>query len=100
MGVVIIGTLDTKGTEVGYVRDRLLEAGLDVIVLDAGVLGLPAVRADISRDEVFAAAGTSLAKVGGKGDRGEAVTLASHGATRIVRRLHTEGRVQGVLSLG
>ena len=36
MAVVIIGTLDTKGVEVGFVRDRLRDAGLDTLVIDAG----------------------------------------------------------------
>lgn len=100
MAVVIIGTLDTKGAEVGFVRDRLSEAGLDVIVLDAGVVGPGVTRADISREDVFAAAGTTLPVVVEKRDRGAAVTLAALGATRIVQRLHSEGRVQGVFGLG
>ena len=41
MSVLLIGTLDTKGVEVGYVRDRLRAAGVAVTVADAGVLGPP-----------------------------------------------------------
>ena len=41
--VVAIGTLDTKGAEYGFLRDRLLEDGVDVILVDAGVLGEPAI---------------------------------------------------------
>ena len=100
MTVVVIGTLDTKGAEVGFVRDRLREAGLDVLVVDAGSLGTPAFQADVPREVVFAAAGTTLTEVQRRGDRGEAVTLAALGATRIARRLHAEGRVQGILGLG
>ena len=40
--VVAIGTLDTKA-EYGFLRDRLLEDGVDVILVDAGVLGEPAI---------------------------------------------------------
>ncbi len=100
MIAVVIGTLDTKGAEVGFVSDRLREAGLDVLVVDVGSLGSPAFRADIPREELFATAGTTLAEVQRRGDRGEAVTLASLGAERIVRRLHAEGRLHGVLGLG
>ncbi len=35
--ILLIGTLDTKGTEILFVRDLLRMAGLPVIVLDAGV---------------------------------------------------------------
>jgi uncharacterized protein (UPF0261 family) len=100
MAVVIIGTLDTKGVEVGYVRDRLRDAGIEAIVLDAGVLGSVTMAADIPRDGVFRAAGSTLPDVVRKGDRGEAVTLAALGTTRIVQQLHAQGRVQGVFGLG
>jgi uncharacterized protein (UPF0261 family) len=100
MAVALIGTLDTKGLEVGFVRDRLHEAGLDVLVIDAGSLGTTGIPTDISREEVFTAAGTSLAAVQKGGDRGMAVTLASRGAERIVRRLYAEGKLSGVLGLG
>ncbi|MCW2890474.1 MAG: hypothetical protein QOE54_2807 [Streptosporangiaceae bacterium] len=37
--VLLIGTLDTKGGEYAFVRDRLHQSGVDTLVLDAGVLG-------------------------------------------------------------
>ena len=77
MPVVIVGTLDTKGVEIGFVRDRLREAGLETLVIDAGTLGPPAFAPDVSREQVFAAAGSSLAAVQKAGDRGKAVSLAA-----------------------
>src|SRR5262249_22070273 len=100
MPVVIVGTLDTKGVEVGFVRDRLRDAGFDTLVVDAGSLGEPVIAADVPREEIFAAAGASLADVRRAGDRGNAVTLAARGAAEVVRRLHAQGRVQGVFGLG
>ena len=49
---VIIGTLDTKGAEIAYLRDRLQALGLATLVIDSGILGEPigiTPRADISR---------------------------------------------------
>ena len=37
--VVLIGTLDTKGPEIAYLRDRIRESGLNTCVLDSGILG-------------------------------------------------------------
>ncbi|MDA0634528.1 Tm-1-like ATP-binding domain-containing protein, partial [Nonomuraea sp. MCN248] len=37
MTVVLVGTLDTKGEEYGWLRDRLIELGQDVLMIDAGV---------------------------------------------------------------
>jgi uncharacterized protein (UPF0261 family) len=100
MPVVLIGTLDTKGTEFQYVRDLLRAAGLETVVLDAGVLGPPAFAPDIPREEVYDAAGTSLATVLRAADRGGAVEAAARGVTKVVRDLHAAGQVDGVLGLG
>ena len=88
MSVLLIGTLDTKGVEIGFVRDRLREAGAKVLVLDAGALGVPAIPADISREDVFRAAGTTLEAVRNANDRGNAVTLAAAGAAKLAAELH------------
>lgn len=100
MSVLLIGTLDTKGAEIGFVRDRLMEAGVKVIVMDAGALGVPAIPADIPRDEVFRAAGTTLEAVRSANDRGNAVALAAAGAAKLTTDLHAKGELRGVLSLG
>ena len=100
MSVLLIGTLDTKGTEFAYVRDRLRAAGVPVLVADAGVLGPPAFEPDISREAVFAAAGANHAQVKAAGDRGKAVELAAAGAAKLAADLHQQGKVSGVLGLG
>jgi uncharacterized protein (UPF0261 family) len=100
MSVLLVGTLDTKGTEFAFVRDRLRAAGVPVIVLDAGVMGPPAFEADIAREAVFAAAGTTYAAVKAAGDRGAAVAKAVEGVARIAADLHREGKLTGVMSLG
>jgi uncharacterized protein (UPF0261 family) len=100
MAVYLLGTLDTKGPEIAFLRHRLTELGIAVVVMDTGCLGDPAFRADISREEVFHAAGTSLAEQRAKSDRGEAVTLAAAGAERLVGQAHARGELDGVLGLG
>jgi uncharacterized protein (UPF0261 family) len=100
MPVYLIATLDTKGVETEFVRQQLAALGVPAMVIDAGCQGTPAVKADITREEVFSAAGTSLAEMRRRADRGVAVTNASRGAAEIIRRLHGEGRVSGILGLG
>ena len=39
--IVLIGTLDTKGPEIGYLRDRLQALGNATLVIDSGILGEP-----------------------------------------------------------
>lgn len=100
MSVLIVGTLDTKGTEIAFVRDRLLAARVPVTVADAGALGEPAFPADIPREQVFRAAGADAAEVKRAGDRGRAVELAAAGAAKVAEQLHRGGKLSGVLGLG
>src|SRR5262245_21259902 len=100
MAVLLVGTLDTKGTEIAFVRDQLVAAGLAVTVMDAGALGEPAFAADVPRQDVFAAAGTSLAEVRQAADRGRAVEAAARGVAKLARERFDRGEVDGVLGLG
>jgi uncharacterized protein (UPF0261 family) len=98
--VVLVGTLDTKGHELAYVRDRLRDAGVDVMLVDAGVLGEPLVAPDVPREEVARAAGEDHAELARAGDRGAAVDAMGRGAAVVLERLHAEGRVDGVAAIG
>src|SRR5262245_39298376 len=100
MSVLLIGTLDTKGGEYAYVRDLLTRRGVPTLVLDAGVLAPAAFPPDISREQVYAAAGTNVAMLQQAADRGRAIEAASRGVARIAQDLHAQGRVSGVLALG
>lgn len=100
MSVYLFATLDTKGVEAAFLRDQLAARGIDTVLVDTGCVGTPAVAADVSRDEVFRAAGTSLKEMQDRGDRGEAVTKAAQGAAKLIADWHAEGRVSGVLGLG
>lgn len=98
--IAVIGTLDTKGAEIDYVRERLAALGGDPVVIDTGILGEPRARADISREEVARAAGHDLEAVQRAGSRGAAVELMQIGIARIVAELYRGGRLDGALCLG
>jgi len=98
--VVLVGTLDTKGREYDYLRSRVREQGVDVVLVDAGVLGLPLATPDIFRDEVARAVGVDIRELAAAGDRGTAVETMARGAAEIVKRLYAEGRLDGILGLG
>ena len=98
--VVLVGTLDTKGAENEFVRDRLRAAGVDVLVVDTGVLEPPGFPPDITRQEVAAAAGADFDALVAARDRGAAITAMAEGAEVVIRRLYEEGRLDGALALG
>src|SRR5262245_28251675 len=100
MAVLLIGTLDTKGIEIAFVRDQLVEAGVQVLCADAGILGAPAFVPDIPREELYAAAGFRVEELKRAADRGKAIEAAAKGAAAIARDLHQRGKIDGVLGLG
>ena len=95
MAVVLIGTLDTKGGELGFVRDALRARGLATITVDVGSLGPPTIEADIARAVVLRHADAREST-----DRGESVAAMARGVARLVAELHREGQVDGVFGLG
>ncbi len=98
--VVLLGTLDTKGHEYAFLRDRVREHGVDVLLVDAGIMGDALAVPDVTRDEVAAAAGADVRALADAGDRGAAVEAMARGAAAVVVRLHAEGRLDGILGLG
>jgi uncharacterized protein (UPF0261 family) len=98
--VVLLGTLDTKGEEYDFLRRKVREEGVDVLLVDTGVLGVPLAEPDISRQEVAAAAGANAEELAGSGDRGAAVEAMARGAAEILKDLHSQGRLDAVLALG
>jgi uncharacterized protein (UPF0261 family) len=98
--VVLVGTLDTKGSEYEYLRKRVEEHGVDVLLVDVGIVGEPLTRADITREQVAAAAGADVGALAAAGDRGAAVETMARGAAEIVQRLHAEGKLDAIGGLG
>jgi uncharacterized protein (UPF0261 family) len=102
MAVVIVGTLDTKGEEIGFARDVIEAQGVAVHLVDVGVLDDPAagVEPDTSAAEVAQAAGTTLEALRETGDRGDAIETMGEGARAVAERLHEAGTLDGILGLG
>jgi uncharacterized protein (UPF0261 family) len=98
--VVLLGTLDTKGEEYDFLRRRVRKEGVDALLVDTGVLGVPLAEPDISREEVAEAAGADAQELAKSGDRGAAVEAMARGAAEIVKELHAQGRLDAVLALG
>src|SRR5689334_19418986 len=99
--VVLIGTLDTKGREIAYLRDRIQALGAETLVLDSGILGEPLdIVPDITRAEVARAAGSTIDALRAAGTRGAAVERMKDGVRKVALDLFAAGRLQGTVSLG
>jgi uncharacterized protein (UPF0261 family) len=98
--VVLVGTLDTKGDEYAYLRDRLHMHGVRTVLVDVGTLDPPLTEPDVDRQAVAEAGGVDLAELTLARDRGRAVSAMATAAAALVRRLYDEGRCDGVLAAG
>jgi uncharacterized protein (UPF0261 family) len=98
--VVLLGTLDTKGIEYEYLRQRVQESGCEVILIDAGIKSAPLTKPDITNEALAKAVGADVAQLAAAGDRGVAVETMARGATAIVQNLFEQGRLHGILGLG
>ena len=98
--VVIIGTLDTKGVELHYIKEIVESSGLQTIVINAGIIGKPYFEPDISNTSVAEAGGTTLTELIENGDRGQAINVMMKGSAEVVRQLFAAGQVGGMISVG
>ena len=98
--VGIVGTLDTKGIEFQFIKERIEASGTSTCVVNTGSLGEPHFEPDVSADDVAAAGGTSLQALQDGGDRGAAVAAMAEGAAKIIAELQSDGKIDGVISLG
>ncbi|PZF62619.1 UPF0261 family protein [Curtobacterium sp. MCBD17_034] len=98
--VVVLGTLDTKGEEHAYLASRIRARGLRSVLVDTGILGAPVVNADVAREEVAAAAGTSIATLVAAGDRATGIEAMARGAATVLQQLHDAGDLDAVVALG
>jgi uncharacterized protein (UPF0261 family) len=98
--VALIGALDTKASEYGFVRGRLANAGVPSLLIDVGTLGQPGIVPDIDRARIAEAGGADFASLARAGSRNDAMVAMASGAARLVRQAFDRGDVSAVLMLG
>ena len=98
--IAILATLDTKAAEADFMRQEIESLGGKVLLIDLGVVGDSPIKADISREEIMEAGGSSLAKLLDDPSREKASPVIIAGATRTVLELQQSGRIHAVLTLG
>ncbi len=98
---VIIGTLDTKGPEIAFLRERFAVLGARARVVDVGVKGTPTIPADVTREEIAARLGTTVGELLARAeDKIAPMRAMAEGATAVLSAWLAEGSVSGVISIG
>jgi uncharacterized protein (UPF0261 family) len=98
--IVIVGTLDTKGDEVGYLKELIQGEDCSTIVLDVGTLKPPTMTPDVPRERIAAEGGTSLERLVARNSRRLAIQTMIDGAGAVVKELHRNGQLSAIISVG
>lgn len=102
--VYVIGTMDTKGSEVSFVADAIRKWGLSVRTVDVGTLSEPTIAPDINRSAVLAMGPNGSASLQGPSleglDRGQAVERMSLALVEYLKKEYLDGELGGVIGLG
>jgi uncharacterized protein (UPF0261 family) len=98
--IIVLGTMDTKGLEMQFVRAEIEKHGHRALLIDSGVVGKPNGQADITREQVAASGGMALAQLLKQPSRETAAPIMAKGAAALVKALVEKGEVHGIVSLG
>jgi uncharacterized protein (UPF0261 family) len=99
-GVLLVATMDTKGSEALYLKSCLEEEKVSVLILDAGIMNESPFPVVITREEVARKAGMTLKEVRELGHEGEALSIMTVGAIGCALDLYRDGRIGGIIGLG
>lgn len=97
--VAVLGTFDTKGKELKFIKECIEEHGLKTLCINTGVFE-PVVEPDISSAEVAAAAGADINAIVEKRDRATATEVLAKGTEKLIPQLYAEGKFDGIISIG
>lgn len=98
--IVLLSTLDTKGEETKYLKEQIEMQGCRVLIVDIGTRGAASIPADITREEVLAAAGKDIDPEALKKDRPRLIQAMIDGAAQKVRELYRAKKVSGIIGIG
>jgi uncharacterized protein (UPF0261 family) len=98
--ILVIGTYDTKSDELAYLAACITAQGGKVVTMDVSVLGDPPSATDIGKHDVAKAAGASIQLAVEAGDESVAMQIMARGASVLVKKLHAEKRIDGLIAMG
>jgi uncharacterized protein (UPF0261 family) len=98
--ILCVGTLDSKGPELQYIKELIEKRGCATLVMDIGSLESAPFTPDITAEEIAKAAGSTIGEVRALEEAGPAAKIMTSGAMRMAEDLFSSGRFQGVIAIG
>jgi len=97
--IAIAGTFDSKGKELNFVKEVLESLGLKTLTIHCGVFD-PIIKTDVSNEEVAREVGYTIQDIASKKDRALATEVLSKAMEKLLPRLYSEEKFDGIISLG
>jgi uncharacterized protein (UPF0261 family) len=98
--IVLVSTLDTKGSEAAFLKKLIEGRRHRVILLDTNTGGEPSIPSDISANEVAKSAGWNIEEVRKIKDTAKVSSIMIEGAIKKVKSLLRKGEFDGIISFG
>ena len=98
--VVVIGTLDTKGEELLFLKQQIERRHCGVIVIDVSMGGEPLFEADVGPAEIARLGGKTIEEIRLSNDRDSVTQVMEKGAMEKVKQLYSAGEAGGIMAVG
>ena len=98
--ILIISTLDTKGEETFYLKEKIGSMGVKPIMMDLSMGSAGESPAEITPAQVAAAGGSSIEKIINSRERSKITGITIAGASKLAKEYFQSGNIDGVIALG
>jgi uncharacterized protein (UPF0261 family) len=98
--IVIIGSTNTKGDQLRFLKEKIESRGHKGILMDISMGGQPALQPEITPEEIARLAGEDIDKLIASNDRLFITNAMTAGAQQKALQLLSQGNLDGVVSLG
>jgi uncharacterized protein (UPF0261 family) len=98
--ILVIGSLDTKGDQLSYLKEKIEARGHKAMLLDVSMGGRAPVRAEFPAEEIARLGGKEISEIIHSRDRFDITGAMTRGAEAKALELLSRKELDGVVSLG
>jgi uncharacterized protein (UPF0261 family) len=98
--IVILGTLDTKGKQIQFVREQIELRGHKVLIVDNSTRYEPSLQGDITCEEIASSGGAAIEELRRSKERAKITSVMIEGTKKKAKALLTDRQLDAIMSLG
>lgn len=98
--IVIMGTMDTKGEQLGFLKELIAAGGFEPIIMDLSMGARASLQADITAEEISRLAGRDFQELIASRDRLFVTNTMNEGARQKALELLSRDQLHGIVAMG